>query len=55
MAYRAYILNGDKEPTGIVVIDEIDLHLHPSLEQEVAALHATFLRCSSLFLPIRQP
>ena len=43
MAYRAYILNGDKEPTGIVVIDEIDLHLHPSLEQEVvAALHATF-------------
>ena len=43
MAYRAYILNGDKEPTGIVMIDEIDLHLHPSLEQEVvAALHATF-------------
>ena len=43
MAYRAYILNGDEEPTGIVVIDEIDLHLHPSLEQEVvAALHATF-------------
>ncbi len=43
MAYRAYILNGNKEPTGIVVIDEIDLHLHPSLEQEVvAALHATF-------------
>ncbi|PNE28757.1 hypothetical protein BHU09_05375 [Tannerella sp. oral taxon 808] len=43
MAYRTYILNGDKEPAGIVVIDEIDLHLHPSLEQEVvAALHATF-------------
>ena len=43
MAYRAYILNGDKEPTGIVVIDEIDLHLHPSLEQEVVtALHSTF-------------
>ena len=43
MAYRAYILNGVEEPTGIVVIDEIDLHLHPSLEQEVvAALHATF-------------
>ena len=35
LAYRAYILNGDKEPTGIVLIDEIDLHLHPSLEQEV--------------------
>lgn len=43
MAYRAYILNGDKEPTGIVMIDEIDLHLHPSLEQEVVtALHSTF-------------
>ena len=43
MAYRAYILNDDKEPTGIVVIDEIDLHLHPSLEQEVVtALHSTF-------------
>lgn len=47
IAYRAYILQlrGDgilpnliKKPekvTGIVVIDEIDLHLHPSLEQEV--------------------
>lgn len=35
LAYRAYILNGDKEPSGIVLIDEIDLHLHPSLEQEV--------------------
>lgn len=34
LAYRAYILN-QKEPSGIVVIDEIDLHLHPSLEQEV--------------------
>lgn len=34
LAYRAYILN-KKEPSGIVVIDEIDLHLHPSLEQEV--------------------
>lgn len=43
MAYRAYILNGDKEPTGIVMIDEIDLHLHPSLEQVVVtALHSTF-------------
>lgn len=35
LAYRAYILNGDKEPNGIVLIDEIDLHLHPSLEQDV--------------------
>lgn len=43
MAYRAYILNGNAEPTGIVIIDEIDLHLHPSLEQRVVdCLKATF-------------
>lgn len=35
IAYRSYILNGDAEPVGIVIIDEIDLHLHPSLEQAV--------------------
>ena len=46
IAYRAYLLQlrGDGFPilkknpedvTGIVVIDEIDLHLHPSLQQEV--------------------
>jgi len=35
MAYRAYILNGNNEPSGVVLIDEIDLHLHPSIEQEV--------------------
>ena len=33
MAYRSYILNGNVDPAGIVVIDEIDLHLHPSIEQ----------------------
>ncbi|WP_291529472.1 AAA family ATPase [Bacteroides sp. UBA939] len=42
-AYRAYILNGEVEPTGIVVIDEIDLHLHPTLEQSVLQrLNRTF-------------
>lgn len=35
MAYRAYILNGDAEPVGLAIIDEIDLHLHPELEKEV--------------------
>lgn len=35
MAYRAYILNGDVEPEGLAIIDEIDLHLHPELEKEV--------------------
>lgn len=43
MAYRAYILNGNVEPTGIVIIDEVDLHLHPSLEQRVVeCLQKTF-------------
>ena len=35
MAYRSYILNQGIESTGVVVIDEIDLHLHPALEQVV--------------------
>lgn len=35
MAYRAFILNETMEPEGIAIIDEIDLHLHPSLEQTV--------------------
>lgn len=44
MAYRSYILNGDKEPVGVAVIDEIDLHLHPELEKDVLnVFHQTFL------------
>ena len=35
MAYRSYILNQGIESNGVVVIDEIDLHLHPALEQVV--------------------
>lgn len=35
IAYRSFILNGHTESPGIVLIDELDLHLHPSLEQEV--------------------
>lgn len=43
MAYRAYILNGDAEPVGLAIIDEIDLHLHPELEKEVLnVFHKTF-------------
>ena len=43
MAYRAYILNGDAEPEGLAIIDEIDLHLHPELEKEVLnVFHKTF-------------
>lgn len=36
MAYRSFILNqGNFKPEGIVLIDELDLHLHPSLQQDV--------------------
>lgn len=35
IAYRSYILNGTTDASGLVIIDEIDLHLHPELEQVV--------------------
>lgn len=35
IAYRSYILNGTTDSEGIIVIDEIDLHLHPALEQVI--------------------
>lgn len=43
IAYRSYILNKTSDARGIVVIDEIDLHLHPSLEKVILnRLSATF-------------
>lgn len=43
IAFRCYLLNKGKETDGVVVIDEIDLHLHPSLEAKVVErLHKTF-------------
>ena len=35
LAYRCFILNENIESNGIVLIDEVELHLHPSLQQEV--------------------
>lgn len=36
ISYRSFLFtSGSFEPSGIVLIDEIDLHLHPSLEQNV--------------------
>lgn len=36
ISYRCFILSeGKYEPKGVVMIDEIELHLHPSLQQEV--------------------
>lgn len=35
IAYRSFLLNGTTDAFGIVIIDEIDLHLHPELEQSI--------------------
>lgn len=37
IAYRSYLLSGMKttDVEGLVIIDEIDLHLHPELEQRI--------------------
>ena len=43
LAYRSYILNHSVDARGIAIIDEIDLHLHPELQQVVLnQLVATF-------------
>ncbi|MDE6559206.1 MAG: AAA family ATPase [Muribaculaceae bacterium] len=43
--YRSWILNRNVNPRGIVVIDEVDLHLHPELEQAIVkALRDCFPR-----------
>uniref|UniRef100_UPI00404B8563 AAA family ATPase n=2 Tax=Flavobacterium sp. TaxID=239 RepID=UPI00404B8563 len=43
IAYRSYILNEDAKSHGIVSIDEIELHLHPTLQQEIVQrLQKTF-------------
>ena len=44
-ACRGYLLNEDCNPAGIVLIDELDLHLHPSVERTILKrLRATFTR-----------
>lgn len=35
IAYRSYILNKTTESHGVVLIDEIELHLHPTLQQDI--------------------
>lgn len=35
LSYRSFVLNNTVNSGGIVMIDEIDLHLHPGLEKEV--------------------
>jgi predicted ATP-binding protein involved in virulence len=35
ICYRNFILNQNSEPNGIVIIDEIELHLHPTLANNI--------------------
>lgn len=43
IACRGYLLNKECNPNGIVLIDELDLHLHPSVERTVLKrLRTTF-------------
>lgn len=45
IACRGYILNKSANPSGIAMIDELDLHLHPSVEQTILKrLRSTFTR-----------
>lgn len=45
MANRAFLLNANCNPEGIAFVDEVDLHLHPSLAQEILErLQLTFPR-----------
>ena len=49
LANRAFLLNGNCDPQGIAFIDEIDLHLHPSLAQEILErLQRTFVHLQLL-------
>ena len=43
IACRGYLLNKNCNPTGIVLIDGLDLHLHPSVERTILKrLRTTF-------------
>lgn len=45
IACRGYLLNKDCNPDGVVLIDELDLHLHPSVERTILKrLRTTFTR-----------
>lgn len=45
LANRAFLLNNNCNPDGIAFIDEVDLHLHPSIAQEIMErLTSTFKR-----------
>lgn len=45
IACRGYLLNKNCNPNGIVLVDELDLHLHPSVERTILKrLRSTFTR-----------
>ena len=50
LASRSYLLNGNCNPEGIVFIDEIELHLHPSV---AISILQRLRRCNSSYQHIR--
>lgn len=57
LAYRAFLLNRNVavSPQGLVVIDEIDLHLHPSLAKEVVERFTKLLPNMQFVLTTHSP
>ena len=56
IAYRSYILNkGVVEPQGIILIDELDLHLYPSMEQDVLQRLTTTFRNVQFIVSTHSP
>ena len=55
IAYRSFILNGHTDAWGVVVLDEIDLHLHPSLEKVVLTRFRKVFRDLQLIVSTHSP
>lgn len=57
IAYRAFLLNRNSNiiPTGLVIIDEIDLHLHPSLALEVVERFTTIFKDIQFIMSTHSP
>ncbi|MBR6125678.1 AAA family ATPase, partial [Candidatus Saccharibacteria bacterium] len=50
LANRAFLLNKNCNPAGVSFVDEVELHLHPSLAQEIVErLQRTFPRMQFIF------
>lgn len=57
LSYRAYLINrsNPKETIGLVLIDEVDLHLHPSLSIEVVERFRNSFPCLQFIMTTHSP